>query len=651
MGEIKGRGDSAFRDYATDGVPASGPNEPSKSEIRGLFSVIDVAVAAAQAGLTTVADTGTRDAYFATEANRNKLVYVNNNNGSATDPANGVYEYVGGARLAQSFYQGVAAVVQPLVNQAQSARDQAVASAAAMIPMATATVASNDASVTLYNVSVPSGINAGTNGQKFSFVVPATSLGGIIRLNVTNVGTRDVFFTVGRRLREGWIATFSANNPGSRWNFETQVPADLAVTALESSVQRDSPSLALALGVMVAEPINGNPDDIFVPFTGWANDATFEALIVKTNTTANPIITVPNHRVELRDAAAGSLVAGQIARFIVSFGVNGIFLRGTRTLPPLESFGRSATDLFEATNDTVYAPYGNVSQGSDGRPVFAPRTIRIVGRGSSVSTDPNSDRNGASPPGKAPVQFFADLYNAQFGPNLVADPDNLSHGGHVASHGDGQWAEALAQSPAIPAMLLDCFGMNDLSPYSYNSGQTADYLRNPIYYEAELRRRSADGVKLIALCTTPHPHTGRYPYNLNGVDMTWPYAKASPVNPDQMVPPAAQSVVARDWTGGGVVRDGDVRAGHVNMMIRNIARRLHLDPSVTARVALLDVEWAWFRYGVEVQSIDALYNAGEIVHPNALGHQVSYQRCIRELVNAMRRGRGNQWTFRGEVGS
>lgn len=128
MAGIKDQADSVYRDFKVDGVPASGENNPDKSEIRGLFSIVDVAVAAAQAGITIVADTAARDTFYATEADRGKLVYVNNNNGSATDPANGVYEYVGGSpRIAQSFYEGLSTVVQPLVDEATAAAAQASA--------------------------------------------------------------------------------------------------------------------------------------------------------------------------------------------------------------------------------------------------------------------------------------------------------------------------------------------------------------------------------------------------------------------------------------------------------------------------------------------------------------------------------------------
>lgn len=150
MAGIKDQASSVYRDFAVDGVPASGQNDPKKADIRGLFSIIDVAVAAAQAGLTTVATIADRDAFYATPANRSKLVYVNNNNGSATDPANGVYEYVGSApRIAESFYEGVSVVVQPLVDEATAAADLAEASAAEVAT----TIRKNTRADTLLQVS------------------------------------------------------------------------------------------------------------------------------------------------------------------------------------------------------------------------------------------------------------------------------------------------------------------------------------------------------------------------------------------------------------------------------------------------------------------------------------------------------------------
>lgn len=112
------------------GNPPSPTTKPSRegalAAFAELYEASVIAQAAAQAGITIVSTIADRDAFYATEANRGKLVYVNNNNGSATDPANGVYEYVGGsARIAQAFYQGVLTTVQPLIDQAALATTQA----------------------------------------------------------------------------------------------------------------------------------------------------------------------------------------------------------------------------------------------------------------------------------------------------------------------------------------------------------------------------------------------------------------------------------------------------------------------------------------------------------------------------------------------
>lgn len=112
----------AFRPFVVDGIPSSGANEPDKTEIIAALTRLAVDIGAAQAGIHTEPTIAARDTYYATPANRGNLVYVNNNNGSATDSANGVYEYVSGAaRLAQGFYAGLTAVVQPSVDDALAA--------------------------------------------------------------------------------------------------------------------------------------------------------------------------------------------------------------------------------------------------------------------------------------------------------------------------------------------------------------------------------------------------------------------------------------------------------------------------------------------------------------------------------------------------
>lgn len=124
MGQIADKFAEVYRDYVTAGVPATGEHWPVKPDIRALGGLIDDLLGAAQVGYTTVANVAARDTFYATPSNQSKLVYVNNNNGSATDPANGVYEYVSGApRIAQAFYGALVSIVQPIADAAQTSAE------------------------------------------------------------------------------------------------------------------------------------------------------------------------------------------------------------------------------------------------------------------------------------------------------------------------------------------------------------------------------------------------------------------------------------------------------------------------------------------------------------------------------------------------
>lgn len=79
MGIIKDQSGDVYRDSVTAGVPASGPNEPVKSEIRALFATVETQVAAAAAAVS----------------------------------GDGI--------------EAIVAAVQPLVDDAETARDQATA--------------------------------------------------------------------------------------------------------------------------------------------------------------------------------------------------------------------------------------------------------------------------------------------------------------------------------------------------------------------------------------------------------------------------------------------------------------------------------------------------------------------------------------------
>lgn len=71
MGEITDEADDAFRDFAVDGVPSSGPNDPDKAAVRGVFEEIDAEVSSGVIGyetwaaLSPITPPGALDGYLA----------------------------------------------------------------------------------------------------------------------------------------------------------------------------------------------------------------------------------------------------------------------------------------------------------------------------------------------------------------------------------------------------------------------------------------------------------------------------------------------------------------------------------------------------------------------------------------------------------
>lgn len=121
---------AAWRDYVTDGVPSSEANEPYKAEIRAAFTALNTAlneaISAASGNLTQYETVAIMNAV--TSADDGQLAYVYNNNGTPSDAANGVYQWDDGASdwvAASWYFAAVAAVVQPLVDDAEAARDAA----------------------------------------------------------------------------------------------------------------------------------------------------------------------------------------------------------------------------------------------------------------------------------------------------------------------------------------------------------------------------------------------------------------------------------------------------------------------------------------------------------------------------------------------
>lgn len=129
MGSIIDTAVSTFRDFETDGVPASGGHKPAKAEIRGLFSLVESSIGTATLGSVSVAK-ATRaalDADLAHVADTVALVYAD-----AAEANNDLYIKTGGSgagawTLTNALHDAIEALAGPYTDAAEAAAAQVVA--------------------------------------------------------------------------------------------------------------------------------------------------------------------------------------------------------------------------------------------------------------------------------------------------------------------------------------------------------------------------------------------------------------------------------------------------------------------------------------------------------------------------------------------
>lgn len=122
--QVRAAVEAAFRDFEIGGVPSSGAHEPVKSEIRfALGRLLESVLSSIGAGIERYATKAAMDA-DTTRAD-GTLAYVWDD---ANPANNNVYQWDGAAWVVAAWYfTAVAGVVQPLVDDAQAARDEALA--------------------------------------------------------------------------------------------------------------------------------------------------------------------------------------------------------------------------------------------------------------------------------------------------------------------------------------------------------------------------------------------------------------------------------------------------------------------------------------------------------------------------------------------
>ncbi|MNM07359.1 hypothetical protein D3C81_174010 [compost metagenome] len=242
--------------------------------------------------------------------------------------------------------------------------------------------------------------------------------------------------------------------------------------------------------------------------------------------------------------------------------------------------------------------------------------INVVGFGSSVG-------NGATlpdPSTQAPSAYFKLRVDSVFNKlgNLNIQHYNHSVDGSIVADLTTAYATAVAASHK-PKVALLSYGMNDGTSAQYHANQTYSYM---IYLLKDaIKKMRKDGVDPI-ICTTPHPHSTRTPWTMpGGVSVIYPAAGV-------MVPneTLAQSVKTIDALGDGNLIPVSYRHYRVNEAMRKVAAEM--------LVPIIDVEKYWFE-AVAAHGEDALFDTGQYVHPNLLGHQLSYHAAIDDFITGL----------------
>lgn len=247
--------------------------------------------------------------------------------------------------------------------------------------------------------------------------------------------------------------------------------------------------------------------------------------------------------------------------------------------------------------------------------------INIVGFGSSVGV-------GATlpdPATQAPVAVFSSTLESVIDPGSIYD--FVTYNDSVNGSTFNEAAAALDTAVAAghtPDICVLAYGMNDGAPAIFNAGQTYPGVYSAIMqFVTKARGYGAD----VVLMTTPHPQTEIYTYAMPaGIPQTYPTLVPAPVGPEQLVPSASTSNITADWLGTGQ----NITAAHRHYRVNQAMRQAATD----AGIPLIDAERYWFK-AVAKFGVAALFDPGETVHPNLLGHQNSYWLAIDEFLQAV----------------
>lgn len=192
----------------------------------------------------------------------------------------------------------------------------------------------------------------------------------------------------------------------------------------------------------------------------------------------------------------------------------------------------------------------------------------------------------------------------------------------------------ITQVGVLPTAVVFAYGMNDGQVAQYNAGETfTGYTQSLQQAVKTVKNSGADCI----LLTSPHPSVVAYASTLYamppGVPQYFPSYVPTPVDPTQIVPPAADSNVTQDFLFNGTPITMSYRFLQINQIMRSIASE--------NGCLLLDAEPEWMaaiqQYQIATGSATGaeatLFATGQFVHPNLLGQQLSYGKAITAFIN------------------
>lgn len=245
-------------------------------------------------------------------------------------------------------------------------------------------------------------------------------------------------------------------------------------------------------------------------------------------------------------------------------------------------------------------------------------TIKIVGMGSSVGY------GAVVGEANAPVVKFAEYFNQKINRlgNFDVQISNRSVNGSTLSDGYSIIDDVLSEEE--PDILYLVYGMNDAGYLNYYAGQTFPFVYSRL--ALIIQKAQAAGCDVI-VTTTPHQLSTSLPTTFHpAIPASYPEIIAAPVDGEQLHPPLSELAVRSDWTGDGVEFDQYYLARRVNQsMIRC---------SIDHGVPVINTEEYWFE-AVKEHGESNLYSGTENVHPNLLGHQLSYWRGAYDFVDSL----------------